>query len=94
MKQYDIKITTEFKKQLKKLVQQPNFNQKALDEVINLLSTNQLLPAKYRNHILEPKKAGIWECHIQPDILLVYQKIDKLLILVLLNIDSHSNLFK
>ena len=26
-----------------------------LNEVINILASNQLLPAKYRNHLLEPK---------------------------------------
>lgn len=56
MKQYDIKLTNKFKKQLKKVKQQQNFNYKALEEVINFLSTNKLLPAKYKNHLLEPKK--------------------------------------
>ena len=56
MKQYNIKLTNRFKKQLKKIQRQSNFDHKALDEVINLLSTNQLLPAKYRNHLLEPRK--------------------------------------
>ena len=57
MKQYNIKLTNRFKKQLKKIQRQSNFDCKALDEVITLLSTNQLLPAKYRNHLLEPKKS-------------------------------------
>lgn len=56
MKQYEIKLTNKFKKQLKKLQKQPNFNYKALDEVINTLASNELLPDKYRNHLLEPKK--------------------------------------
>lgn len=56
MKQYDIKLTNKFKKQLKRLQHQSNFSYEALDEVIKLLSTNQILPAKYRNHLLEPKK--------------------------------------
>lgn len=55
MKQYEIKLTTKFKKQLKRLQKQSNFNYNALNEVINILSSNELLPAKYRNHLLEPK---------------------------------------
>ena len=55
MKQYEIKLTNRFKKQLKKLQKQPNFNYNALDEVINILASNQLLPTKYHNHLLEPK---------------------------------------
>lgn len=94
MKQYEIKLTNQFKKQLKKLQKQPNFDYNALDEIINILASNEPLPAKYKNHLLEPKKSGIWECHVQPDVLLEYQKIDKLLIITLLDIGSHSNLFK
>ena len=94
MKQYEIKLTNKFKKQLKRLQRQPNFNYDALDKIINMLASNELLPTKYRNHLLEPKNNGVWECHVQPDVLLEYKKIDDLLVLVLISIDSHSNLFK
>ncbi|MBX2670484.1 type II toxin-antitoxin system YafQ family toxin, partial [Campylobacter jejuni] len=36
---------------------------------------------------------GFRECHIQQDLLLVYQKQDDKLILYLLRIGSHSELF-
>ena len=55
-KRYEIKLTDKFKKQLKKLQKQPNFNYDSLDEVINILASGETLPAKYRNHLLEPKK--------------------------------------
>ena len=45
-KQYEIKLTTQFKKQLKVLKKQPNFDYDALDTVINILSNNELLPTK------------------------------------------------
>ena len=55
MKQYEIKLTNKFKKQLKKLQKQSNFDYNDLDEVINTLASNKLLPVKYRNHLLQPK---------------------------------------
>ena len=55
MKQYDVKLTTKFKKQLKKLQKQPYFNYNALNEVIKILSNGELLPEKYNNHLLNPK---------------------------------------
>lgn len=55
-KQYEIKSTTKFKKQLKKLRKQGILNDNALDEVINKLSKNELLPEKYNNHLLNPKR--------------------------------------
>lgn len=54
-KQYEIKLTTKFKKQLKIIRKQHNFNYDALDTVINILSNNELLPKKYNNHLLNPK---------------------------------------
>lgn len=38
MKRYEIKLTNQFKIQLKKIQKQPNFNYNALDEVINILN--------------------------------------------------------
>ncbi len=54
-KHFEIKLTTRFKKQLKTVRKQPNFNYNELDKVINLLSNNELLPEKYNNHLLNPK---------------------------------------
>lgn len=56
MKQYEIKLTTKFKKQLKGLQKQKILDISALDEIITMLSSNQLLPMKYKNHLLNPKK--------------------------------------
>lgn len=54
-KQYEVKLTTKFKKQLKIVRKQSNFDYNSLDTVINMLSNNELLPAKYNNHLLRPK---------------------------------------
>ena len=52
---FEIKLTTKFKKQLKAVRKQTNFNYDELDKVINMLSNNELLPEKYNNHLLTPK---------------------------------------
>ncbi len=54
-KSLEIKLTTKFKKQLKIVRKQPNFNYDELDKVINILASNELLPSKYNNHLLEPR---------------------------------------
>ena len=60
-------------------------------EVIDMLVRDEILPAKFRDHML----TGVWrncrECHIKPDWLLIYQKIVSQL--VLLRTGSHSELF-
>ena len=60
---------------------------------IELLRQTGSLPAKYKPHKLSGKYKGCWECHIQPDWLLVWQQNDKELILLFTNTGTHSDLF-
>ena len=52
---YQIKFVNTFKKQYSKIKNNPKFNQSEFNKVIELLSNNQVLPAKYKNHLLNPK---------------------------------------
>lgn len=54
-KKYDIQYTNKFKKQYAKIKKQQHFKQTEFEKVIELLSNNEILPAKYRNHLLNPK---------------------------------------
>ena len=54
-KTYQIKFTNIFKKQYSKIKNNTHFKQAEFDNVIKLLSTNQVLPPKYKNHLLNPK---------------------------------------
>ena len=54
-KKYDIQYTNKFKKQYSKMKKQEHFKKSEFQKVIEILSNNQLLPPKYRNHLLEPK---------------------------------------
>ena len=53
---YKIIATTKFKKDYKKMKQRKNFDEKAFIEVVEMLANDIILPAKYHNHLLEPKK--------------------------------------
>ena len=46
-----------------------------LSSVIEMLAADLTLPAKYRDHMLTGEWAGHMECHIRPDLLLIYMKI-------------------
>lgn len=63
-----------------------------LKPVIDALVLDQLLAANYRDHSLTGEWAGCRECHIKPDLLLIYKKVggDKL---ILARLGSHSELF-
>lgn len=61
-------------------------------EVLYKLMNDEPLPEKYRDHSLIGDWSGYRECHIQPDLLLIYKKLDKGL-LKLARLGSHSELF-
>lgn len=42
--------------------------------IMILLAKQEPLPEKFRNHKLKGKFLGCWECHIEPDWLLIYEK--------------------
>lgn len=87
---YEIKYSTKFKKHYKKL----NIKeQQETDLIINRIANNEILESKYKDHALKGNFVGFRECHIQQDLLLVYQKQDDKLVLYLLRIGSHSELF-
>ena len=64
----------------------------ALKPVLPALATDQSLDARYRDHDLSGDWAGYRECHIKPDLLLIYRKSD-FDTLRLARLGSHSELF-
>jgi mRNA interferase YafQ len=63
-----------------------------LKPVLTGLVTDQPLDERYRDHDLSGQWAGYRECHIKPDLLLIYSKTDNN-ILRLARLGSHSELF-
>jgi mRNA interferase YafQ len=62
-----------------------------LKYVIELLVAEKQLPAKYRPHKLNGEFSGLWECHIEPDWLMVYRVVGEKLFLA--HTGKHSDLF-
>lgn len=81
-----------FKKDVKR-IKKRGYNLKLLEDVIEMLSNQQELPAKYRDHNLSGDYAGCRECHITPDWLLVYEVHENELLLYLTRTGTHSDLF-
>ena len=65
-----------------------------IQAAIGILAEKGSLPAQYRPHLLSGKYNGQWECHIEPDWLMVWEQNDKELNLLFLYTGSHSDLFK
>ncbi len=52
---YEIKRTNKFIKQYSKILNQKEFKEDEFIKVLSILSNNEVLPAKYKNHLLNPK---------------------------------------
>ena len=81
----------QFEKDLARAVKR-NKDIEKLKAVITIIYEGKVLPAKYRNHKLRGDYNGYWECHIEPDWLLIYKTTDTELILVRLG--THADLFE
>ncbi len=66
---------------------------KKIQNVIDMLASGQRLPVSYKDHKLNGEFSSYRECHIQGDLLLVYRIEKENLILLLIDIGSHSYLF-
>lgn len=89
---YSIIYTGQFKKSLKRCVKR-GLNIKVLTDTLDLLQTTGTLPPEYKAHRLIGDYAGCWECHMQPDWLLVWRQNDQELELVLIDTGTHSDIF-
>jgi len=87
---YTIFRTTSFKKAFKKL---PTINQDLVLDVVIKLVDGKSLEARYKDHLLTGNFKECRECHVKPDLLLVYRINDSVLELTLVEVGSHAQLF-
>ncbi len=87
-----LKFSSRFKKDLKSYKYDKVFLVE-LEKVLDILAKGKELPDKNLNHPLIGEFKGCFECHIKPDILLIYKIEKSELIVLLLRVGSHSNLF-
>jgi mRNA interferase YafQ len=64
-----------------------------LPDILTALATDEVLPIHNRDHALTGNWIGYRECHIKPDLLLIYRKPDENT-LRLARLGSHSSLFR
>ncbi|WP_425919512.1 type II toxin-antitoxin system YafQ family toxin [Acinetobacter sp. TSRC1-2] len=91
-----IKYTSAFKKDYKREKKGPHRNSvdSELQTALELLQADEPLSEKYRDHALVSNWEGHRDCHIKPDLVLIYKKTEEseLLILELARLGSHSEL--
>lgn len=89
---YTVRYSNLFKKSFKKCLKR-GCKQDDFQKVLSILAECGSLPPEYRPHKLKGKYKECWECHINPDWLLVWEQYDTELILILVDTGTHSDLF-
>lgn len=84
-----------FKKDIKRIEKSINPKVKSLiNKIILTIQKEEPLEERHCNHPLKGGLKGFYDCHILPDLVLIYE-IDKTRnALILIRIGSHSDLFK
>lgn len=90
---YAISTTKKFDRSVRKCVKR-GLAVELLKEVLAFLSEDGMVPQKYRPHKLSGNFSSCWECHIQSDWLLIWQRNDNELTLLLVDTGTHSDLFR
>ncbi len=87
---YSIFRTNRFKKDYKKLstVEKTIFKTVAIK-----LANGEKLSKKHQDHKLSGNFLGCRECHLKPDLLLIYKINNNILEIVLVRTGSHSKVF-
>ncbi len=89
---FKLEYSTQFKKDFKKIAKLPIPDVVEVGHVIKQLQLGRVLPEKYVDHALSGNWQNYRDCHIKPDLVLIY-KVDEGS-LKLARIGTHSELFR
>ena len=90
---YVLEFTHRYLKDLR-LARKRGLDESKLNAIILKLINGETLPPQNRDHALTGNFAGLRECHISPDWLLIYSKKDTLRIITLVRTGTHADLFE
>lgn len=88
---YKIVLTSKFNKAWKRYSRSGKYKPERLYEILRLLSRDGNSDSFYRDHELKGDMAGFRECHIEHDLLLIYETLEDEVRLI--NFGTHSELF-
>ena len=87
----ELKFTRQFKKDLKRIQNNPK-RIAGLKKVLTILQDTGTLPREYKPHMLAGNYKGYMECHVEGDFLLIWLDVEENII-KLIRLGSHSELF-
>lgn len=91
---YTVDYTTQFKRAVKRCAKR-GLDVNKIADLVDILREKGSLPGKYKPHKLSGFKGDrTWECHIEPNWLLVWEQNDMRLTLLMLDTGTHADLFR
>lgn len=88
---YAVRLTSRYKKSLKKILKRGK-DIKKIVAVVEMLANGKTLPPQYKDHALVGDLIGLRDCHVENDWVLLYQIKNDVLILTLVDTGTHSDL--
>lgn len=89
---YEVKVTGAFKRSFKKCIKR-GLDENIFIKAVSILAETGSLPDNYKPHRLHGNYEGCWECHLQPDWLMIWRQNDRELFIMLVDTGTHSDLF-
>lgn len=92
---YTIRLTKGFEKSFKKIRHSglTKKNERVIASIVDVLAAGKILDKRYKDHQLMGNMKDYRECHVLNDLLLMYRIDNEELVLLLIDIGSHSQLF-
>ena len=89
----DLRFTNQFKKDFK-LAQKRGFDLSEFETVVNKLRNREPLEERFKDHLLSNNWKNQREFHLRPDLVVIYFIRQNELILEMVRMGTHSDLFK
>ncbi len=84
--------STSFKRDFKRAVKRGKDPEK-IKQVVRILCAQTPLPPALHDHPLKGKYSGYRDCHVEPDLVLIYRVVQDQLQLICFRLGTHSDLF-
>jgi len=90
----EIYFSKRFTKNLRKLNRSGSFNDVKLEKILELLARGLPLEQNHKDHQLSGNMQSLRECHVENDMLIVYEIFKSENRIKMIDIGSHSDLFE
>jgi mRNA interferase YafQ len=90
---YNRYYTKQFQKSFNKILSSGKAKRVDVEYVVDILCRGEKLPSIYRSHKLHGEYSEYNGCHVKGDLILIYTIKKEQLVLVLIDLGSHSELY-